>query len=330
MASNNEAESPCPPERNYSDPWPNWASHEYHSSWGARERLNEREKSDGLDLHSTTRNWSSMESTSPPGEMPKAGVVRGTNGIKLPEQESLFHKPSPPTGPRAGVKPRRASPDRKGVVYRRDWTSPENSGGLGYRDRDAIEKNRRKHPDNGPRHTFKHVADTYRPGYYPGGRGHACDDPSRSPPLRQGGVNADKGYVPANRSRDPTRDQASQEGSRSPLQRAREAAREVADRIVRDSLNNLPKAKEDSNQGQKRVEPLERNQADLAAGTCSDIARGSDSRTTVGQNSLPSRGLPCISQHQNFPSGHDSVVGNNTVIAPTEIIPRSVKQVFTR
>ncbi|KAI9776445.1 MAG: hypothetical protein M1839_009556 [Geoglossum umbratile] len=261
-----------------------------------------------------------MGSASPPGETPIAGIVRVTNGVKIPEQESRFHRLSAPTGPRAGVKPRRPSPDRNGAIYRRDWTSPDNNGGLGYRDRDVIEKNWRKHPDNSPRHIFKHVADTYRPGHFPSCRSHIGDESSRSPPLWQGGGNTDNGYVLVNRSRDPTSNQAPQERSRSPLQRAREAAREVADRIVRDSLNNLPKAGGDGIQSQKRVEPPERNQTDLATATRSDIAHNSDARATFCPSSYLSQGLPGISQHRDISSGRDSVTGNNS-----SVIPRLVK-----
>jgi hypothetical protein len=240
-----------------------------------------------------------------------------TSGTNFPEQESrLYRLPalSPPTGPRAGIKPRRHSPARKGL-YR------DNSGSLEYRERDTVEKNRRKHPDNGPRHNFKPVADTYRPGYpetdrhYPNGRDRAFDDSGRSPPPRQGRESADKSYLPAHRSRDSTRDQTSQERSESPLLRAREVAREVADRITRESLSNLPKAREDSNQGQKRVEPPERYQAGLAADASGDLS----------QTSLLSRGLPCASQR---PSEHRSVEDDDAVISPTENIPRLVEQAF--
>ncbi|KAI9773900.1 MAG: hypothetical protein M1840_006126 [Geoglossum simile] len=230
-----------------------------------------------------------MGSTSPPGEIPTSVPARPTNGIKITEQESRFPRPpakSPPTGPRLGVNPHRPSPDRKGANYRRDWTSPDNSGGL-YRDGGATEMNRRNHPESGPRHAFKHV-DTYKPSY-PSGRAHACDDSSQSPPLRQG---LDKGHLPANRGWDPVRDQTPLERSRSPLQRAREVA---------DRLNNLPKAKEGSNQGQKRSQPLERNQED-----------------SLSQSPLLSRGLLSISQR---PSGHHTVQGNSSAIAaPNESI----------
>jgi hypothetical protein len=315
MNSINKIESPCPPERNFSDHWAHWASHEINDSWGVKERPSEREKSDGLDLQNTTRTWPSMGSTSPPGEMPIVGVLKATNGVKASEHESRFPRlpaKSPPTGPRLGAKPRRPSPDRKGTNYRRDWSSPDNSGGP-YRDREAVEKNWRKHPESGPRHAFKHV-DTYKPSY-PSGRAHACDDSSQSPPLRQGVSNLDKGHIPANRNWDPTRDQATQERSRSPLQRGLEAAREVADR-----LNNLPKAKEGSNQGQKRAQPSERNQEDLATAACT---RDSDARATLSPSSLLSRGLPSISQH---PPGHDAVQSNNsTIAAPNESVQRLVR-----
>jgi len=318
MTSVNKTELPYPPKRGIADSWTLWAPNAYNDSWGVRERPSEREKSDGLDLQNTARTWPSMGSTSPPGEMPIAGVVRATNGVKASDQESPFPRLpaiSPPTGPRLGVKPCRPSPDRKGTNYRRDWTSPDNSGGP-YRDRDAVEKNRRKHPESGPRHAFKHV-DTYKPSY-PSGRAHACDDSSQSPPLRQGVGNLDKVHTPANRNWDPTRDQASQERRGSPRQRALEVAREVADR-----LNNLPKAKEGSNQGQKRTQLPERNQEDLATGAFSGTARESDARAKLSLSSLLSRGSPGVSQH---PSGHDAVQSNSSAIAPpNESIQRLVK-----
>src|SRR4051812_43820919 len=103
--SNNGAESPSPSERNYSDPW---ASHKRQDSWGTRGRPKEREKPHDLDLHSTAQNWSGMRSSSPPERVPKAGAVKVTNGTNFPDQETRFYRLSaisPPTGPRAGVKP---------------------------------------------------------------------------------------------------------------------------------------------------------------------------------------------------------------------------------
>ncbi|KAH0544691.1 hypothetical protein FGG08_001196 [Glutinoglossum americanum] len=313
--------SPSPPERNYSDSWP---SHKRQDSRSTRGQPNERDKPDELGLNDLVHNWSGMRSSSPPEKTPKAGVVRVTNGMNFPDQDSRPYRPSaisPPTGPRAGVKPRRTSPSRKGV-YRRD----ENSGNLEYRDRDVIEKNRRKHPDNGSRHNFKLVADTYRPGYpetdrrYPNGRDRAYDDSSRSPPPRHGRDNADKSYVAASRSRDSTRDRVSQERSGSPLLRARE----VAERITRESLNNLHKSKEE---GPKRVEPPERYQADLTTGACSYNATGLGGGLNLSQTSLLSRGLLNISQPK-IASEHRSADTDDTSIPPIESILRSVKQAF--
>ncbi|KAH0563064.1 hypothetical protein GP486_002370 [Trichoglossum hirsutum] len=220
-----------------------------------------------------------------------------------------------PTGPRAGVKPHRLSPTRKG---------PYGDTGRTLEYRDTVEKNWRKHLDNGLRHNFKPVADTYRPGYpetdrrYLNGRDRGFDDPSRFSPPQQGRDGADKSYMSLHRSRDSTRDQASQERSGSPLLRARiEVAREVADRITRESLGNLPKTREDGNQGQKRAGPPEIYQTDLAAaGASSDVA------PDLSQTSLLSRGLPYSSQRPNIPLEQGSAVDDEVIIVPTENIPR--------
>jgi hypothetical protein len=108
------------------------------------------------------------------------------------------------------------------------------------------------------------------------------------------------------------------------LARAREIAREVADRITRESLNNLSKARVDGNKGQKRVEPTKRGQTDLATGACSGNAAGSDAGIDLSQASLPSRDLPSVSQRPKITSEHISGEGDGTAIAPS--IPRSVKE----